>query len=85
MNKLKKGQIFKNWKEVCEFLNWEIKTGNSKIAQIKQLESLCEYHTEGRKYMIDEVFDIQKEIKEASKDNKALMESQKQPPQNDKK
>lgn len=68
MKKLKKGQTFKNWKEVCEHMEWEIKTGNSKIAQIKQLASLCEYHTEGRKYIIDEVYEIQKTIKDGRKD-----------------
>lgn len=68
MKKLKKGQTFKNWKEVCEYMEWEIKTGNSKIAQVKQLESLCKYHTEGRKYIIDEVFEVQKEIKDKRKE-----------------
>ena len=49
-------------------MEWEIKTGNSKIAQVKQLESLCKYHTEGRKYIIDEVYEVQKEIKDKRKE-----------------
>ena len=38
---LKNGQVFKNYKELCGFMGWEIKSGNAKIAQFKELDRIC--------------------------------------------
>lgn len=58
VNKLHKGQIFKNYKELCEVL--EIvptkKANNQRNAQFKELERYCAYHKEGHKIIIDIVF-----------------------------
>ncbi|MBU9714450.1 hypothetical protein [Evansella tamaricis] len=54
---LKKGQYFKNYKELCLELDIEIKKNtNSKNAQLKELSRYCRYHTEGHKFIIDEVY-----------------------------
>ena len=57
MNKLEVGQIFKNYKAVCEWLEIKPTTGTAKIAQIKEFERYCKYYRDGQKYIIDEVFD----------------------------
>ena len=64
--KLIKGQQFNSWSQVCEFFNWKIyKTGsNSQKAQVKVFASLCLYHKEGRKIIIDEVYDNPKPIED---------------------
>ena len=48
---------YKNYKELCKAMGWEEKAGNSRVKQLKELESLCEYHKEGNKFVIDEVFE----------------------------
>ena len=53
-------KTYKNYKELCKAMNWEIKDGNSKKAQFKELDTLCNYHKEGYKIIIDEMFDIKK-------------------------
>ena len=53
---------YKNYKELCKAMNWEEKAGNSRVSQLKELDSLCEYHKEGNKFIIDEVYDIPREI-----------------------
>ena len=50
-------KIYKNYKELCKAMEWEEKAGNSRVKQLKELESLCEYHKEGNKFIIDEVFE----------------------------
>lgn len=57
MNKLEVGQMFKNYKAICEWLNVEPSAGNSKTAHIKEFERYCKYHKNGQKYIIDEVYD----------------------------
>ena len=60
--KLENGQVFKNYKELCAFMGWKIYNGDGKIRQFKELTSLCNYHKQGHKIIIDNVFEIQKEI-----------------------
>ena len=50
-------KTYKNYKELCVAMDWKIADGNSKKKQLKELESLCEYHKEGNKFVIDEVYD----------------------------
>lgn len=56
---LKVRQVFKNYKEFCKVLEIESKSGNSKLAQFKELETHCKYHKEGNKIIIDEIFSQQ--------------------------
>lgn len=58
--KLKKGQVIKNYKELCIILNVECSSGNAKKAHIKEFERYCNFHKEGNKYIVDEVFDSPK-------------------------
>lgn len=48
---------YKNYKAICDSLGWEIKAGNSKKKQLKDLECMCKYHKEGSKFIIEEVYD----------------------------
>ena len=59
---LKNGQVFKNYKELCGFMGWEIKSGNAKIAQFKELDRICKWHKEGNKIIIDEVLKEEAEL-----------------------
>lgn len=46
----------KNYKALCELLEIEPKSGNTKIAQLKELERYCKYHKEGNKFIVDEIY-----------------------------
>lgn len=50
------GRVFKNYKELCEFMRWKVTTGESKKAQMKELDTICKWHKEGNKIVVDEVF-----------------------------
>lgn len=56
VDKLKEGQIIKNYKELCGLLEIKVEAGNSKKAQLKELERFVKYHKEGNKFIIDEVY-----------------------------
>lgn len=56
VNNLKEGMILKNYKELCNVLDVKPTTGNGKINQLKELELYCNYHKEGRKIIIDKIF-----------------------------
>ena len=64
MKKLKKGQTFKNWKEICEWFDWKNICGTYKQARLKELSSLCEFHKEGNKIVIDKVYKTPKPIED---------------------
>lgn len=49
-------KVYKNYKELCSELGWEYKTGNSRVKQLKELKSLCKYHKDGNKIVIDKIF-----------------------------
>ena len=57
MVKLKEGQIFKNWKEVCNHFGWKETRGNYKESRLKELDTLCKWHKEGNKIIVDEVYE----------------------------
>ena len=57
-------KTYKNYKELCVAMDWKITDGSSKKKQLKELESLCKYHKEGNKFVIDEVFENPKPIKD---------------------
>lgn len=50
------GQVIRNYKELCAILEIDVKSGNTKLAQFKELERYCKYHKEGNKFIIDEIF-----------------------------
>lgn len=56
INNLKTGQIIKNYKELCLMLNIKTTTGGSKIKQMEELKLYCNYHKEGNKFIIDEIY-----------------------------
>lgn len=58
---LKEGMVVKNYRELCKLLGIEVKAGNTKIAQIKELETFCSFHKEGNKFVIDEIYEVQKD------------------------
>lgn len=61
IEKLHKGQTFKNYKELCAVLGMEIKNStNSKNAQLKELSRYCHYNKLGHKITIEEVYESPK-------------------------
>lgn len=68
------GQVFKNYKELCSVLEIEVKSGNTKIAQLKELERHCSYHKEGNKFVIDEIYN---EVKEKVDNRKIVKDTDK--------
>lgn len=59
MLNLREGQVFKNWKEVCSHFGWKESRGNYKEARLKELDSMCKWHKEGNKIVVDEVYEKQ--------------------------
>lgn len=57
-------KTYKNWKELCNAMDWSNKGGNTKKKYLKQLESLCKYHKNGNSYIIEEIYDKPKPIED---------------------
>lgn len=54
--KVKVGDVFKNYKALCEALNIEPKlNGKSKNLQLKKIENCIGYTRNGHKYIITEI------------------------------
>jgi len=53
----KTSNTIKNYKELCAILKIKVMAGDSKKAQIKELERYLRYHKEGNKFIIDEIYD----------------------------
>ena len=53
---------YKNYKELCKAMNWSITGGDTKVKHLKELDSLCKWHKEGNKIVIDEIYSEPKEI-----------------------
>ena len=61
-NVIKKGQIFKNYKELCSYLGEPVyQGGKQRQLQLKDWERYFSYKKEGYKFIITEVFDTPKE------------------------
>lgn len=58
---LKVGQVLKNYKELCAVLEVKAEAGNSKKAQLKELERHVKYYKEGNKFIIDEIYKVAQE------------------------
>ena len=49
--------IYKNFKELCESVGWNAtKGGTYKKARLKELDTICNWHKEGNKIVITEVY-----------------------------
>ena len=59
-NELCRGQIVKNYKEMCALVGEEVKTGTSKKAQIKEWERHILFHKDGQRFIIDEIYETEK-------------------------
>ena len=64
LNNIKNGDIFKNWKEFCKAIDIECKKSNNRKGDERKLSSLCEWHKEGQKVIIDKIYDTPRKIKE---------------------
>lgn len=53
---LAEGLVVKNHKELCELLSQEVKTGNSRKAQIKEFARYFSWEKSGQKYIITEIY-----------------------------
>lgn len=51
------GQVFKNYKELCGFLGRNTTSGNYKATTLKYFESICSYHKDGNKIIVDNIYD----------------------------
>lgn len=60
IKELSSGQEFKNYKELCSFLNEEEKTGNAKKSQIKEWEQYFALEKQGQKITISEIYEKSK-------------------------
>ena len=69
LKQLTNGQVFKSWKEVCSHFGWKETRGDYKKAKIKELDTLCKWHKEGNKIIIDEVYEKQLDKKDGRKNN----------------
>lgn len=56
IDKLKVGQVIKNYKELCTILEIKETGGDSKKSQLKKLETYVNYHKEGNKFIIDKIY-----------------------------
>lgn len=58
------------WKQICELTDIPYKTGNTKVKQMKQFESLCRFTKEKTKFTIHEIYNKPKEIEDGRKNNR---------------
>lgn len=57
---LTEGMVFKNYKELCAYLGWEVKEGNAKKSQMKELDTKCKWYKKGQKIVIEFVYEYEK-------------------------
>lgn len=65
----KEGMIFKNYGELCEYMCWEKTRGNYMKARLKELDTICKWHKQGHKIVIEIVYDNQKVKKDGRHKN----------------
>lgn len=68
LNKLELNKEY-TWKQICELTDIPYKTGNTKVKQMKQFESLCRFTKEKTKFTIHEIYNKPKEIEDGRKNN----------------
>lgn len=64
ISNLYKGQVVKNYKELCKLLDIKEASGESKVSQFRELDTVVAYHKEGHKIVIDEIYDKPKPKKD---------------------
>lgn len=57
---LQENMVIKNYKELCSLLEIKSLAGNSKKAQLKELETYINYEKQGNKFIIKEIYKKQK-------------------------
>lgn len=57
-------KTYKNYKELCQAMKWKPTGGDTKVKNLKILESICKYHKEGYKFIIEEIYDEPKPIED---------------------
>ena len=62
-------KTYKNYKEICAAMDWNPICGNYKKARLKDLSSMCKYHKEGQKIVIDEIYENPIEKNDNRKNN----------------
>jgi hypothetical protein len=58
ISSIKAGDTFRNYKQLCEVLEIEPKTSNSKKAQLKEMERYFKYEKVGNKYNIISIYNV---------------------------
>jgi hypothetical protein len=73
INNISEGQIFKNYKVLCEELNEPIKTGKAKQLQLQDWNRYFEYNKSGYNFIINKIFEdpIEKTDNRINGNNKA--------------
>ena len=56
ITQLEKQKIYKNWKELYEAMDWNNIGGDTKKKYLKILNSICEFHKDGQKIIIDNIY-----------------------------
>ena len=46
-------KTYKNYKQLCEDMGWSTVRGDTKVKHLKELDSLCKWHKDGNKIVID--------------------------------
>ena len=46
---------YKNYKELCLTLDWEISAGNTKKKQLRILSEQCDFEKQGNKFVVKEI------------------------------
>lgn len=72
LENITEGLIIRNYKELITLLGEEVKSGNAKIRQMKDLEQYCTYHKDGNKFIIDKIFDNPIERLDNSKNSRVI-------------
>ncbi|MCM1160632.1 MAG: hypothetical protein NC412_05350 [Roseburia sp.] len=57
IDKLVIGMVTKNYKELCEILNEEVKTGKAKQLQLKNWKRYFDWEKDGQKFVIVDIYD----------------------------
>ena len=57
IEKLQKGQIIKNYKELCSLLEIKEVGGNAKKKQLNELQMYCNYSKDKNKFIINEIYE----------------------------
>ena len=50
-------KTYKNYKAICEAMGWKPVGGDTKVKHLKELESICRYHKDGYKFIVEEIYE----------------------------